>query len=216
MPSRLEGSYACFDHFLNVITRSGEPLGYQGTSMKVRMLQPHAVLPVATDCLFVNSKTSTLSNIKEDCLWNAQPMHSPCTAQQQSMSKMHVHNIKHCLHAITCFTPLRMTVRYQAKAVCNKKRTAYLMQASSMQATSQIMSLLQAGLPVSSPDMTYHLVGFSKGELLHLRFTFAQLSCTASTILCTGLAGTCISCSSLSVIVACSLCVQVKQHAQCA
>jgi len=36
MPSRLEGSFACFDHFLNRVTRSGEPLGYQGASLKVR------------------------------------------------------------------------------------------------------------------------------------------------------------------------------------
>lgn len=34
MPSRLEGSFACFDHFLNRVTRSGEPLGYQGASLK--------------------------------------------------------------------------------------------------------------------------------------------------------------------------------------
>lgn len=34
MPSRLEGSFACFDHFLNKVTRSGEPLGYQGSSLK--------------------------------------------------------------------------------------------------------------------------------------------------------------------------------------
>lgn len=35
MPSRLEGSYACFDHFLEKVTRSGEPLGYQGSQLKV-------------------------------------------------------------------------------------------------------------------------------------------------------------------------------------
>ncbi|KAA6420228.1 MAG: hypothetical protein FRX49_09891 [Trebouxia sp. A1-2] len=34
MPSRLEGSFACFDHFLNRITRSGEPLGYRGALLK--------------------------------------------------------------------------------------------------------------------------------------------------------------------------------------
>ncbi|DBA84983.1 TPA: hypothetical protein ACH3X2_005722 [Trebouxia sp. C0005] len=34
MPSRLEGSFACFDHFLNRITRSGEPLSYRGALLK--------------------------------------------------------------------------------------------------------------------------------------------------------------------------------------
>lgn len=29
MPSRLEAGAACFDHFLNRTTRTGEPLGYQ-------------------------------------------------------------------------------------------------------------------------------------------------------------------------------------------
>ena len=35
MPSRLEGSYACFDHFLEQVTRSGEPLGYPASQLKV-------------------------------------------------------------------------------------------------------------------------------------------------------------------------------------
>ncbi len=30
MPSRLEGCFACFDHFLGRTTASGEPLGYGG------------------------------------------------------------------------------------------------------------------------------------------------------------------------------------------
>lgn len=30
MPSRLEASFACFDHFLGRITDSGEPLGHDG------------------------------------------------------------------------------------------------------------------------------------------------------------------------------------------
>ena len=35
MPSRLEGSYACFDHFLEQVTRTGEPLGYPASQLKV-------------------------------------------------------------------------------------------------------------------------------------------------------------------------------------
>ncbi|KAL3161050.1 hypothetical protein ABBQ38_009433 [Trebouxia sp. C0009 RCD-2024] len=34
MPSRLEGSYACYDHFLEQVTRSGEPLGYPASQLK--------------------------------------------------------------------------------------------------------------------------------------------------------------------------------------
>ncbi|KAK9817136.1 hypothetical protein WJX72_010060 [[Myrmecia] bisecta] len=34
MPSRLEAGCACFDHFLNKTTQTGEPLGYQGSSFK--------------------------------------------------------------------------------------------------------------------------------------------------------------------------------------
>jgi hypothetical protein len=29
MPNRLEAGAACYDHFLNRTTRTGEPLGYQ-------------------------------------------------------------------------------------------------------------------------------------------------------------------------------------------
>lgn len=37
MPSRLEGSYACYDHFLEGFTRSGEPLGYPAGQLKVTL-----------------------------------------------------------------------------------------------------------------------------------------------------------------------------------
>lgn len=30
MPSRLEASFACFDHFLGRVTASGEPIGHNG------------------------------------------------------------------------------------------------------------------------------------------------------------------------------------------
>lgn len=33
-PSRYEACFACFDHFLNRTTRSGEPLGYQGATFR--------------------------------------------------------------------------------------------------------------------------------------------------------------------------------------
>ncbi|KAK9845935.1 hypothetical protein WJX81_006425 [Elliptochloris bilobata] len=33
-PSRLEANFACYDHFLAACTRSGEPLGYKGRSLK--------------------------------------------------------------------------------------------------------------------------------------------------------------------------------------
>lgn len=38
MPSRLEGSYACFDHFLEGFTRAGEPLGYPASQLKVTLM----------------------------------------------------------------------------------------------------------------------------------------------------------------------------------
>mmetsp|Transcript_1909 Transcript_1909/g.5574 ORF Transcript_1909/g.5574 Transcript_1909/m.5574 type:complete len:143 (+) Transcript_1909:641-1069(+) len=34
IPSRLEAGASCFDHFLNRTTRTGEPLGYQGHTLK--------------------------------------------------------------------------------------------------------------------------------------------------------------------------------------
>ncbi len=33
-PSRIEGNYVCYDHFLPRLTRSGEPLGYDGRIYK--------------------------------------------------------------------------------------------------------------------------------------------------------------------------------------
>ena len=50
MPSRLEGSFACFDHFLNRVTRSGEPLGYQGASLKVRRRSVTVLMAAACLC----------------------------------------------------------------------------------------------------------------------------------------------------------------------
>ena len=34
-PSRHEAGFSCYDHFLEAYTRSGEPLGYKGTALKV-------------------------------------------------------------------------------------------------------------------------------------------------------------------------------------
>lgn len=34
MPSRYEACFACYDHFLAKVTRSGEPLGYHGGTFR--------------------------------------------------------------------------------------------------------------------------------------------------------------------------------------
>ncbi len=50
MPSRVEGCFACFDHFLGRTTASGEPLGYGGRVRPAATLSSRA-RPIAAVCI---------------------------------------------------------------------------------------------------------------------------------------------------------------------
>lgn len=51
LPSRMEAGSACYDHFLNKTTQTGEPLGYKGSSLKAGVISFLWTAPVASSSL---------------------------------------------------------------------------------------------------------------------------------------------------------------------
>lgn len=181
MPSRLEGSFACFDHFLNRVTRSGEPLGYQGASLKVRSRSVTVLMAAACLCILAASSPKPVEHNMQwqDLKIMHQPLrdHRGCCNAKQWEAVCDV--ICVLLHEPPCkISVLVSHVHFPAVLVlllCPSSSALLLarfflfasfllVKSSDVQACSQIASLLQAGCPTDyNKEMIYHLVGFSKG-----------------------------------------------------